>query len=152
MSTLAHNPWLPRTGSFAVWLLAAGCAVYWGLKLPAVSTSAPAAPVAAGPAAPADPAAVARLLGATPAVAGAGPVAAAPAQSTRFALVGVVSARSKGGAALIAVDGKPAKPYRVGAQVEDGLVLQSVAPRRATLGPGAEGPAAFTLEMPLPKR
>lgn len=151
MSTLAHNPWLPRTGSFAVWLLAAGCAVYWGLKLPAVSTSAPAAPVATGPAAPADPAAVARLLGATAAAAGAGP-AAAPAQSTRFALVGVVSARSRGGAALIAVDGKPAKPYRVGAQVEDGLVLQSVAPRRATLGPAAEGPAAFTLEMPLPKR
>jgi general secretion pathway protein C len=151
MSTLAHNPWLPRTGSFAVWLLAAGCAVYWGLKLPAVSTSAPAAPVTTGPAAPADPAAVARLLGATAAAAGAGP-AAAPAQSTRFALVGVVSARSRGGAALIAVDGKPAKPYRVGAQVEDGLVLQSVAPRRATLGPAAEGPAAFTLEMPLPKR
>jgi len=151
MSTLVHNRWLPRTGSFAVWLLAAGCAVYWGLKLPAVSTSAPAAPVAGGPAAPADPAGVARLLGASPAAASAGP-AAAPAQSTRFALMGVVSARSKGGAALIAIDGKPAKPYRVGAQVEDGLVLQSVAPRRATLGPAAEGPAAFTLEMPLPKR
>jgi general secretion pathway protein C len=94
---------------------------------------------------------VARLLGATPAAAGAGPVAA-PAQSTRFALVGVVSARSKGGAALIATDGKPAKPYRVGAVVEEGLVLQSVAPRRATLGPTSGGPAAFTLEMPLPKK
>jgi len=150
MSTLVQNRWLPRTGSFAVWLLAAGCAVFWGLKLPAVSTGAPVAPVAAGPAVPADPAAVARLLGATPAAAGAGPVAA-PAQSTRFALVGV-SARSKGGAALIATDGKPAKPYRVGAVVEEGLVLQSVAPRRATLGPTSGGPAAFTLEMPLPKR
>lgn len=151
MSTLAHNPWLPRTGSFAVWLLAAGCAVYWGLKLPAASRAAPPAPVATGPAVAADPAAVARLLGAMPAAPGAAP-AAAPAQSTRFALVGVVSARSKGGAALIAVDGKPARPYRVGAVVEDGLVLQSVAPRRATLGPAADGPAAFTLEMPLPKR
>ena len=151
MSTLVHNRWLPRTGSFAVWLLAAGCAVYWGLKLPSVSTGAPVAPVAAGPAAPADPAAVARLLGAAPAAAGAGP-AAAPAQSTRFVLVGVVSARSKDGAALIAMDGKPAKPYRVGAVVEEGLVLQSVAPRRATLGPAGGGSAAFTLEMPLPKR
>ncbi len=151
MSTLVHNRWLPRTGSFAVWLLAAGCAVYWGLKLPAVSSGAPAAPAVAGPAVPADPAAVARLLGATPAAASAGP-AAAPAQSTRFALVGVVAGRSHGGAALIAVDGKPAKPYRVGAKVEEGLVLQSVAPRRATLGPAAGGPAAFTLDMPLPKR
>ncbi|MGE0331466.1 MAG: type II secretion system protein N [Ramlibacter sp.] len=151
MSTLAHNPWLPRAGSFAVWLLAAGCAVYWGLKLPAASGAAAPAPVPAGPAAPADPAAVARLLGATAAVPGAGPVAT-PARSSRFALVGVVSGRSQGGAALIAVDGKPAKPYRVGATVEDGLVLQSVAPRRATLGPAANGPAAFTLEMPLPRR
>ena len=151
MSTLVHNRWLPRTGSFAVWLLAAGCAVFWGLKLPAVSSGAPAAPAVTGPAVPVDPAAVARLLGATPAAASAGP-AAAPAQSTRFVLVGVVSDRSKGGAALIAMDGKPAKPYRVGALVEEGLVLQSVAPRRDTLGPTAGGPAAFTLEMPLPKR
>lgn len=151
MSTLAHNPWLPRTGTFAVWLLAAGCAVYWGLKLPAASRATTPAPVATGPAVPADPAAVARLLGATAAAPGAGPVAA-PAQSTRFSLVGVVSARSRGGAALISVDGKPAKPYRVGALVEAGLVLQAVAPRRATLGPAADGPAAFTLEMPLPKR
>lgn len=150
MSTLAPNPWLPRTGSFVVWLLAAACAVYWGLKLPAASGTLVSAPVAAGPAVQADPAAVARLLGAV-AAPGAATVAV-PAQSARFALVGVVSARSKGGAALIAVDGKPAKPYRVGAQIEDGLVLQSVAPRRATLGPSADGPAAFTLEMPLPKR
>ena len=104
MSTLAHNPWLPRAGSFAVWLLAAGCAVYWGLKLPAASGAAAPAPVPAGPTVPADPAAVARLLGATAAAPGAGP-AAVPAQSSRFALVGVVSGRSEGGAALIAVGG-----------------------------------------------
>ena len=52
----------------------------------------------------------------------------------------------------IAIDGKPAKPFVVGTKVEEGLWLQSVAPRRATLAPAMDGPAAFSLEMPLPKR
>lgn len=151
MSTLAHNRWLPRTGSFAMWLLAAASAVYWGLKLPAPAGGSMPAPVVAAPSAPVDPAAVARLLGAMPAAAGASQAPAAPPASSRFALVGVAAGRSSGGAALIAIDGKPARPFRVGATVEEGLVLQSVVPRKATLGP-AGGPAAFTLEMPLPKR
>ena len=56
-----------------------------------------------------------------------------------------------GGAALIAVDGKPAKPYRVGAVIDTGLVLQSLGPRQARLGASAEGPASLTLEMPARK-
>lgn len=152
MSTLAHNRWLPRTGSFAVWLLAAASAVYWGLKLPAASSGGLPAPVVAAPTAPVDPAAIARLLGAQPAATGATAAAAAPPASSRFTLVGVVADRSSGGVALVAVDGKPARPYRVGARVEDGVVLQSVAPRKATFGPAAGGPAAFTLDMPPPKR
>ncbi len=151
MSTLAHNRWWPRTGSFAVWLLAAASAVYWGLKLPSGAGAAVSAPVAAAPSAPADPAAVARLLGAM-APSASGAVAAPPPVSSRFALVGVVAGRSSAGAALIAVDGKPARPYRVGTKIEEGVVLQAVAPRKAMLGPAADAPAAFTLEMPPPKR
>lgn len=151
MLTLANNRWLPRTGTFAVWLLAAGSAVYWGLRVSSVPAGAVAVPLPPALQAAADPAAVARLLGAA-APSAPGAPAAAPPQSSRFALVGVVASRSYAGAALISVDGKPAKPFRVGAQVEEGLVLQSVAPRRATLGPEVKGPAAFTLEMPLPKR
>ena len=60
--------------------------------------------------------------------------------------------RSSAGAALIAVDGKPARPYRVGTKIEEGVVLQAVAPRKAMLGPAADAPAAFTLEMPPPTR
>jgi general secretion pathway protein C len=95
-----------------------------------------------------DPAAIARLMGASPAQA-----AAAPAVNiaSRFALAGVVARPSGTGVALISVDGKPAKPYRVGAPVEEGLVLQAVEPRRALLGPSAQGPASVTLELPVPK-
>jgi general secretion pathway protein C len=62
-------------------------------------------------------------------------------------MLGVVADQHSAGAALIAVDGKPAKPYRVGDVVEDGLVLQSVKGRNAALGP-VSGAAVLTLELP----
>ena len=98
-------------------------------------------------AAPVDSLKVARLLGATDAPAVAAPVILA---SSRFSLVGVVAGVSRTGTALIAVDGKPARPYYVGAAVDAGYVLQSVGPRVAVLAPSLEAPAAMTLEMPKP--
>jgi general secretion pathway protein C len=71
--------------------------------------------------------------------------------SSRFTLMGVVASRSNKGAALIAVDGRPAKPFRVGAAIDEGLVLQSVEARRATLAASPEGPAVLTLELPARK-
>jgi general secretion pathway protein C len=81
---------------------------------------------------------------------GSTPAAAAPVASvsSRFQLLGVVADSDGRGAALIAVDGKPPKPYRVGAAVDENLVLQSVAPRRATLAASTSAPAAVTLELP----
>ena len=140
--------WLVRAGTFAIWALALASVAYWGLK----ATSAPDGPVAAvsSEVRPvADPAAVASLLGARVAQA-ATPLA--PNVAGRFSLAGVLADMRHGGAALIAVDGKPAKPYRVGSPVEDNLVLQSVAPRRAVLGTSVGGPAAFTLELPALKK
>ena len=94
-----------------------------------------------------DGTALARLLGAVPA-GPAAPVAVA-APSSRFALLGVLSGRSSGGgAALISLDGKPARPFRVGAQVDSGLVLQSLGPRQASLGASVDGPTTVRLEMP----
>ena len=55
---------------------------------------------------------------------------------------------SGGGAALISLDGKPARPFRVGAQVDSGLVLQSLGPRQASLGASVDGPTTVRLEMP----
>jgi general secretion pathway protein C len=146
MAAVSVKNWAVRGSTFALWALAAASAGYWGLKLAGRAAPATAAPLATRAAAAPDPAAVARLLGANP---GTSVVAApVPSLASRFALVGVAAHASGGGAALISIDGKPAKPYRVGSTVEEGLVLQAVKGRQAVLGSGREGPAALTLELP----
>lgn len=148
MQTRSHQPWGVRLGTLAIWALAAASAAYWGLRLTARPPGMPAPTAAPAPVA-ADMQAMARLLGAVTAQT---PQAAAAPVSSRFALVGVLAGQQGGsGAALIAVDGKPAKPYRVGATVDAGLVLQSLGPRQARLGAGQEGVTTVTLEMPMRK-
>ena len=145
MVTNSHSLWGVRLTTLAIWALAAASAAYWGLRLSAGAPGSAAPAVSSATVAP-DAQAMARLLGAVVAPV---PVAAA---SSRFALVGVLAGRhSGGGAALIAVDGKPAKPYRVGSAIDTGLVLQSLGPRQAHLGASVAGPASLTLEMPLRK-
>ncbi|MDP3135013.1 MAG: type II secretion system protein N [Burkholderiaceae bacterium] len=145
MPTPSQNTWTVRGLSFVLWAFATGSAVYWlmGLTKPA------AAPIAAAPAyqaTPVDPLALARLLGA-----GAAPAAAAQPAASRFALLGVIAGRSSKGAALIAIDGKSARPYRVGSRLEEGLLLKSVGPRSAVLT-GADGVPSITLDMPPLKK
>jgi general secretion pathway protein C len=138
------NRWAVAGSTFVVWGVVAASAVYWGMKLSSASTPANVAPaVRTSP--PPDTAAIARLLGATPAGQSAAPVASL---SSRFQLLGVVAGPDGGGAALLAVDGKPARPYRVGAPVDENLVLQSVHPKRVTLASSLQGAAAVTLELP----
>jgi general secretion pathway protein C len=150
MATSVQSRWTVRLATLVLWLLAAGSCVYWGLRLvpraAPVAVATPARQVFA-----ADPTAVARLLGANPAAA-ASPSQPAVSLASRFNLLGVVASRSHLGAALIAVDGKPARPYRVGSPVDEGLVLQSVQGRRAVLAASAGGPAVLTLELPAIKR
>ncbi len=130
--------------TFALWALVAATVVYWGLKISTRTGASDAAPLARTET-PADPAAVARLLGASPAVTQGTPVASL---SSRFTLVGVVADSAHRGAALIAVDGRPARPFRVGTAVDEGLFLQSVDARRAVLAASSNGPAVLTLELP----
>ena len=144
-----QNRWAVAGTTLVLWAVVAASAVYWGLKFTARSGSVAAVPVAAHTSAPADPVAVARLLGANPVSAAQAPAVSA---ASRFALVGVVASATHQGAALIAVDGKPPKPYRIGAAVDDRLILQSVDSRRAVLAEGPSGPAVVTLELPLPKK
>jgi len=126
--------------------LAAGAAVFWALRLAspadavAAAATMPRAPVAA------DAEAVARLLGVVTVTSNA-PVA--PEAASRFALSGVVADPSNQGAALISIDGKPPRPFRVGSKVGESYVLQSVGVRAATLGAQRDGPAAFTLQLPV---
>ena len=103
--------------------------------------------VAVNDVAPADPMALTRALGGG----NLAPAAASPIvinAASRMALVGVVANGKNGGSALISVDGKPARPYRVGAQVDEALLLQAVEPRRALLAADLQGPVSLTLELP----
>lgn len=143
-----QSKWTVAGATFLLWALVAGSAVFWGLKFTARSSGPAPAVAAARAPAPADPAAVARLLGASPAAVAA-PVASL---SSRFALVGVVASQSHKGAALIAVDGRPAKHFRVGTAIDEGLVLQSVEARRATIGASQDGPPVLTLELPATRK
>lgn len=141
----------PHWAALVLSALAAGSAVHWGLKWPA-STAATTPESSMGwPVNGADPAVLARALGAASKGTGTSDVRAAPvvvSASSRLSLVGVVANAHQGGAALISVDGKPARPFRVGAQVEGDWRLQSVTPRRAVLAVNAGGTDTVTLELP----
>jgi general secretion pathway protein C len=141
-----------RIVTFLVWAAVAASAAYWGLRLGSAPAPLPATvqPVAAGTlrgdidrlfAAPAG----------TPEPEAAMP--APPGLASRFQLLGVMAPRpgerpSSQGVALVGIDGKPPRPYRVGAPVDGELVLLAVAPRSASFGP-AGGAALFQLELPL---
>ena len=61
----------------------------------------------------------------------------------------MVAAGDAGGAALIGIDGQPPRPYRVGASLEGGLVLQAVSRRGVRLAPEPGAPGeAFELTLP----
>jgi general secretion pathway protein C len=93
-----------------------------------------------------DTASVARVLGARPEAAQAPVVPVATA--TQYSLSGVVATNAPGGAALIAVNGQLPRPYRVGASLEGGLVLQAVTRRTARLGASVDGPTTVELSLP----
>jgi general secretion pathway protein C len=143
--------WLPRLAAFVLAALAAGSAAFWGLKWHGSSLNSAVAPVPGVEVAAGDPMAVARALGGGKSAVAA-PSAAAPSVASRLSLVGVVANPKSGGAALISVDGKPAKPFAVGSVVEEGLVLKSVSTRQAALAQGPNAPASVTLELPPLKR
>ncbi len=132
--------------SLLVWGAVAFSAVTWGLRWSATGAEPSNATTAAQALPEVDVSAAARSLGAAPVQA-----AAAPTLASRFQLQGVMAGGPDVGAALIAVDGKPAKPYRVGAVVADGMVLQSAQGRRVTLGAAIDGPQALVLELPAKK-
>jgi general secretion pathway protein C len=148
MQTNAFQTWSIRAATFTLAALAALSAVFWILKSTQSHSVSTAAPIMAPGLAPLDAKSLAKALGggATSNMAGAGPASSGRAP---YLLVGVLASGAGGvGAALISVDGKPAKPFRVGTAVDENLVLQSVAARRALLGPAMNTPAQITLELP----
>ncbi len=143
-----------RIAAFLVWALVALGATYWALRIGATPRPLPDSvqTVATAGLLRGD---IARLFASPAAPAQADALPSEPALASRFKLVGVMAPRNgapvgRQGVALIAVDGKPARAYRVGARLDGALVLQTVALRSATLGP-VDGAPAVRLDLaPLP--
>ena len=126
MQTQSPSLWWLRITTFALAALAAASATYWA----------------------SNPQLVAQLLGGGQTSTEAASPTAASEAARRLQLTGVVADQAIGGYALISVDGNPAQPFRAGAQVNESLVLQSVAPRSAALATGPDAPALVTLDLP----
>ena len=137
--------WHAALGTTLVWVLASASVVFWGLRIAAPPEAAAPPTLVSGPIA-VDSAEVAKAFGATTAR-----PSLTPDAGNRFSLLGVVSDVDQQGAALIAVDGKPPRPYRIGQQVGDGYVLQSVDVRAAKMGAGTDTPTLLRLQMPKPE-
>jgi general secretion pathway protein C len=139
-----------RLLAFLLWAAVAATLVFWALRLGARAPAVPAQAVAVSTAAGAR-GDLGRLLGQPAAQSEEQPQA--PPEAGRFQLVGVVAPRgdagTREGLALIAVDGKPARTYRVGAPLDERWVLQSVRTRAAVLGPRS-GNGHIELELPPP--
>jgi general secretion pathway protein C len=141
-----------RLSAFVIWAAVAASAVFWLLRMLVTPPRAPVQTVAVSTSASlrGD---VSRLLGAPPAAAPA--AAAVVDQAGRFRLVGVMAPKgdatvSGQGIALIAIDGKPARPYRIGGTVEGDLVLQTVSQRGALIGQRSAEPSVRLELPPLP--
>jgi len=139
-----------RAIAFVVWALVAATAMFWLLRLFAWSPSAPAHTLAVA-STPPPRGDLTRVFGAPPAPKGdPAQEVAEPALASRFKLLGVAAPRQGGdrqGLALIAVDGKPARGFKVGAAIDGELLLQSVHPRGAALGSKGGAPL-LRLELP----
>lgn len=138
---------LARWPTALVWGLVGFSSVAWWLQVRtthAANTLAPPAAMAAT--SPPDTGAIARLLGAG-ARSNTVAAAVAPPASSRFVIVGI-AASGANSVALIAVDGKPAKPFVVGAEATSGWVIKSISGRRVELGTSLQAPVSLTLELP----
>ena len=140
-------PTFLRLTSLLVWAVVAYSAVVFGLQWGA---GAPVDAVVAGSeqkqvSPDVDSLSVSKALGVAPVQ------SASASLAIRFVLVGVMDGGPSQGVALISVDGKPAKPYRIGQTVSDGLVVVGTGPKKAELGPQLGVASSLVLELPLKK-
>jgi general secretion pathway protein C len=144
-----------RSLALIAWALVAIIAATWALDSSDPTDDAPSHRNLGGPAAHAD-GGMTRPAPIEPSP--VEPTVVAATSADRFKLVGVVSSgpasrvsspSSTEGIALIAVDGKPARAFRVGATVEGDTVVKEVSEFGAILGPGGGG-VAISLQVPSP--
>jgi len=135
---------IPVAKLAAVVLFAALCAVVAGWALQLLAPRAPMAPSGAVAQArpPVDLSRAGQLFGGAPAAA----TAAEPVAPSNIQVAGVLAAGPRG-VALLAIDGKPARPFAVGESVADGLALSSVSGDIVVLDRGGEA-----VRLPAPTR
>ena len=138
------NSWTLRLFTLFIWLLVGLCAAYWAFKFATTKTVEATTAQSANSVA-VDSKAVSRLLGATDNVA---TKAINTPANTKFVLFGLANSAGGQGYALIALDGKPAKPYRVGSLVADDLLLKSISKTGVILAASLKSPDGVTLELP----
>lgn len=134
--------------AFLVWAVLGGSATAWLLSLAARPLAIPAQAVAVD-ATPSPRSDLTRLFGTSQPESAQAEPEAAPT-SDRFRLIGVVAPAGTGrpaaAVALIAVDGKPPRAFRLGARVDGDTIVQAIRARAVDLGPGGAAPA-LTLEL-----
>lgn len=149
----AANPsrWGPRLLTLVLWALSTASATFWLLKWssqpgPVREVITRSAPLVT----PGQQTAVAELLGGRTAGGNSVAIASPATAQANLRLAGVIRIGEKGqGSALIQQADTPAKPYRVGEPVAEGLVLQSVSGHSAQLGAKLGSPALINLELPI---
>ena len=140
---------MARVLAMIVWAAVGASTVFWGSKLvlsaaapPALATVAASATTLRGD--------LTRLFGVDP-PANRVEAALAVADRSRFQLIGVIASpyahSGSQGVALIAIDGQPARAYRVGAMLDSYRVLQAVQMRGASIS-SRDGGASILLELP----
>ena len=145
--------WMSRLLTIFFTSLAAASAVYWGLRFSEPAFTEPVAAQDSRAVAAPEEAAVVKALGGDGT--GTAVVASPLAKDSRFVLQGVISTHQHTGAALIAVDGKPARPFMVGSSVGGEWRVQRVEVRRVVLEriqPNAEVPEAGPMSLELPAK
>jgi general secretion pathway protein C len=146
--------WLPRLAAFVLSAVATASIAFWALKWPlsqprtdTSQLSLPGSQIGS-----ANPQASGRLMGALqPNLPGDAPPTRsmqAVNAASRLHLAGVVSTHREAGMALIAIDGKPARPFAVGTVVDGNLRLLGVTRTQASLGPALDAPASLVLQLP----
>jgi general secretion pathway protein C len=138
-----------RIAALLIWAAVAASLAYWGLRwlAPPVGVPTHAAPVTLETGVRGD---IQRLLtGPTRSAAPQANPSAASALGSRIKVIGVMAPApgQTAGVALLSIDGKPPKAYRVGAIVDGEMVLQGLSQRSAQIGP-QDGSAFLNVDLP----
>ncbi|WP_165456772.1 type II secretion system protein N [Aquabacterium lacunae] len=139
---------LSRFFALLIWAAVALSAAYWGLRwfgkgpgVPPGTTPAMVESALRGD--------VSRLLSGPVKTVADTTTPAPNALAGRVQLLGVVAPRqedSRAGVALLTIDGKPARAYKVGQTVDGDLVIQKILQKQVQIG-RADSPASLTLDL-----